>query len=216
MIGVAMTQGGAYMTPTYGAKAILGVNPIGFAAPTREEAPFIFDASTSSVAVNKIVLARRLGVNIPGGWVAKTDGTPVMEEAPAPKEFLMLPAGGTREIGAHKTYGLAVMAEILCGILSGGGPAFVRRQGLNSHHFIAYQIDAFTDLEVFKTDMDHFMKSLRECPTAPGEQRVLYAALPEYETYQDHSVNGIPYHPEVIEWYHRKTAELGVEHFLGN
>ena len=55
MIGVAMTQGGAYMTPTYGAKAILGVNPIGFAAPTREEAPFIFDASTSSVAVNKIV-----------------------------------------------------------------------------------------------------------------------------------------------------------------
>ena len=73
MIGVAMTQGGVYMLPTHGATPMLGVNPIGFAAPTREEAPFIFDASTSSVAVNKIILARRLGVNIPGGWIAKSE-----------------------------------------------------------------------------------------------------------------------------------------------
>jgi hypothetical protein len=28
--------------------------------------------------------------------------------------------------------------------------------------------------------------------------------------------NGIPYHPEVIDWFRRKTAELGVEHFLGD
>ena len=211
MIGVSMTQGGLFMPPTYGSKALLGVNPFGFAAPARNEAPFIFDASTSSVAANKIVLAKRIGIDIPGLWVAKTDGTPVTEKAAAPDEFLMLPTGGTREIGSHKAYGAAVIADILCGVLSGGGPGFARRVGLNCHYFMAYQIDAFTDLEQFKDDMDHFMKSLRECEPAPGEERVLYAGLPEYETYQDRSVNGIPYHPEVIEWYQKMTADLDVE-----
>ena len=209
LIGIAMSQGGVYMMPTYGATPMLGVNPIGFAAPARTEAPFIFDASSSSVAVNKIILAQRLGVNIPGGWVAKTDGTPVLEEGPAPQEFRMLPVGGTRENGSHKAYSLAVLADILCGVLSGGGPAFAERPGI-CHHFIAYRIDAFTDIEAFKDDMDHFMKSLRECQPAPGHERVLYAGLPEHEAYQDRSVNGIPYHPEVIEWFGKVTAELGI------
>lgn len=215
MIGLAMTQGGVYMPPTHGATTMIGVNPIAFAAPTRDEAPFIFDASTSSVAANKIVLAQRLGLNIPGGWVAKLDGTPVMEEGPPPKEFRMLPVGGTREIGSHKAYSQAVMWDILCGLLSGGGPGFTDLQS-SCHHFIAYRIDAFTDLESFKDDMDLYMKTLRECEPAPGEERVLYAGLPEHETYQDRSVNGIPYHPEVIDWFRKKTAELGVEHRLGD
>jgi L-2-hydroxycarboxylate dehydrogenase (NAD+) len=215
MIGVAMTQGGVYMVPTFAANPMVGVNPIGFAAPAREEAPFIFDASSSSVAMNKIFLARRLGVNIPGSWLADADGTPVLEEGPPPEDFRMLPVGGTREIGSHKAYSLAVMADILCGVLSGGGPGFAGRPGI-CHHFIAYRIDAFTDLEVFKDDMDFFMKSLRECTPAPGHDRVLYAGLPEYEAYQDRSVNGIPYHPEVIDWFRQKTAELGVEHYLGD
>ena len=41
---------------------------------------------------------------------------------------------------------------------------------------------------------------------APGEERVLYAGLPEHEAYQDRSVNGIPYHPEVIAWF-KKNPE---------
>ena len=138
-----------------------------------------------------------------------------MEEQPAPEKFTMLPVGGTREIGSHKAYSQAVMWDVLCGLLSGGGPGFLRRDGI-CHHFIAYNIDAFTDLESFKDDMDFYMKSLRECEPAPGEDRVLYAGLPEHETYQDRSVNGIPYHPEVIKWFHKKTAELGVEHQLGD
>ena len=61
-------------------------------------------------------------------------------------------------------------------------------------------------------EIDQFGNSL----AAEGEERVLYAGLPEHETYQDRSVNGIPYHPEVIDWYKKKTAELGVEHRLGD
>jgi L-2-hydroxycarboxylate dehydrogenase (NAD+) len=215
MIGVSMTVGGLQVVPTFGSKPMVGLNPIAVAAPTQREAPFVFDASMSSVAGNKIALAQRLGADVPGNWIARTDGSPILEEGPVPKEFFMLPLGGTREIGSHKGYGLAVVVDILSGLLSGSPPGFLRRPSDVSHHFTAYRIDAFTDLADFKRSMDEFMRGLRETPPAPGEERVLYAGLPEAETEADRSVRGIPYHPKVVDWFRRTCDELGVEHRLG-
>lgn len=208
MIGLAMTTGGLSVAPTNGAKKLAGLNPLAIAAPTRHEPPFIFDASMSSVAGNKIALAKRLGVNVMPGWIAEADGTPIMEEKPIPDEFMMLPLGGTREIGSHKGYSLAVMVEILSSILSGGAGGPFRRGGA-SHHFLAYKIDAFTDVDTFKDDMDAYMRALRDCPPAPGRERVFYAGLPEHEDELDRRMNWIPYHPEVVEWFRSITAELG-------
>jgi len=215
MIGIAMTIGGLYMPPTFGSKAMLGVNPIAIAAPANNEASFVFDASTSSVAANKITIARRLGVEIEPGWIAEMDGTPIMEAGPVPDEFLVLPVGGTREIGSHKAYGQAVMVDILCGLLGGNSPSFLRDPGDVSHHFIAYRIDAFTDLNSFKEQMDSFLKGLRETPPAPGHERVFYAGLPEHEIELERRAKGIPYHPEVLDWYRKTAATLGVNHYLG-
>lgn len=215
MIGIAMTVGGLYMAPTFGAKPMLGTNPLAIAAPTRNEPPFVFDASMSSVAVNKILNARRLGAMIPAGWIADTNGTPIMHEVPVPEEFILLPTGGSRAIGSHKGYGLAVMIDILCGLLGGNPAGFERPYGEVSHHLLAYRIDAFTELDAFKDHMDAYMKGLRETPPAPGEERVLYAGLKEHETEQDRRANGIPYHPEVIDWHRQIAEELGVEHRLG-
>ena len=47
MIGVAMTTGGVNVAPVHGAERLVGLNPLGIAAPTRDEPPFIFDASMS-------------------------------------------------------------------------------------------------------------------------------------------------------------------------
>ncbi len=206
MVGLAMTVGGLSVAPTFGAKAMVGLNPLAFAAPTLSEAPFIFDASMSSVAGNKIRLARRIGAPIAGGWIAGPDGTPVMEEAPVPDEFMMLPLGATRDIGSHKGYSLAVMVDILCGLLAGTGPGFSAGNSV-SHHFLAYRIDAFTDPTQFKAQMDVYMKALRETPPAPGHDRVEYAGLGMAEALADRSVNGIPYHKEVVEQFRAWAAE---------
>ncbi len=209
MIGIATTVGGRQVAPTFGAQALVGLNPLGVAVPAREEAPFVFDASMSSVAGNKIRLARRLGTDILPGWIAENDGTPIMEERAVPDEFLMLPLGGTREIGSHKGYSLAVMVDVLSGVLSGAGPGVAPRQG-GGHHFLAYRIDAFTDLETFRDDMDLSLRALRECPPASGEERVRYAGLGAYQTEQERAELGIPYHPEVVEWFHEILAELAL------
>ena len=84
-----------------------------------------------------------------------------MNESAIPYDYMILPLGGTREVGSHKGYSLAVMIEILTGVLSGGGAGPHRRRGV-SHHFIAYKIDAFTDIDGFKDDLDQYMKTLTE------------------------------------------------------
>ena len=220
MIGVAMTVGGINVLPTWGAEPLIGLNPIGFAAPTRDEPPFVFDAAMSSVAGNKATLAKRLGVKMMPGWIADAEGNPIMEEVDPPDQMFMLPVGGTRELGSHKGYGLSVMVDILSGLLSGTGPGFVVKgraeagqasRGGAAHHFLAYKVDAFTDLDGFKDDMDLFMRTLRESKPAPGHERVMYAGLPEHEDEIDRRANGVPYHPEVIDWFRDITSELDLE-----
>ena len=209
MIGVSMTAGGLQVAPTHGAEAMLGLNPIGIAAPSAAEPPFVFDASMSAVAGNKIHLLKRMGGEVLPGWIAEADGTPVMAETAVPARFLMLPLGGTREIGSHKGFGLSMLVEVLCGALTGTGAGPHRRQG-TAHYFMAYNIAAFTDLDVFKADMDAYLRSLLDCKPAPGERRVVYPGIIEHEAEQDRSANGIPYHPEVIEWFNGVMAELEI------
>lgn len=207
MVGIAMTTGGVTVVPTGGAERLVGLNPIAIAAPTKSQPPFIFDASMSSVAGNKITLAKRLGVETMPGWISESDGTPIMDDREIPDDYMILPLGGTREIGSHKGYSLAVMIEILSGVLSGGAAGPHRRGGA-SHHFIAYKIDAFTDVEGFKDDLDQYMKTLSESKPAPGQDKVTYAGLPEYEEEIERLEMGIPYHPEVIDWFKSISAEL--------
>ena len=209
MIGVSMTAGGMQVAPTQGAEPLLGLNPIGIAAPSQDEPPFIFDASMSSVAGNKIQLLRRVGGKVLPGWVAQADGTPVMAEADVPERFLMLPLGATREIGSHKGFGLSMLVEVLCSALTGTGAGPHRRQG-TAHYFMAYNVAAFTDVDTFKADMDAYLRSILDCKPAPGEQRVVYPGIPEHEAEADRRANGIPYHPEVLEWFNGVMNELGI------
>lgn len=213
MIGISMTAGGLLVAPTYGAERMLGLNPLGIGAPSDKEVPFIFDASMSSVAGNKIELLRRVGGHVLPGWVTDSDGAPIMDESQVPQDFMMLPLGGTREIGSHKGFGLAFMIEILCGMLQGTGGGPHRRKGVG-HYFMAIDVARFTELEAFKADMDAYLRSILECKPAPGETRVVYPGYIEHEAEQDRLANGIPYHPEVVEWFIGCCADLAVDHSL--
>ncbi|MEM8925504.1 MAG: Ldh family oxidoreductase [Actinomycetota bacterium] len=214
MIGVSMTIGGLQVLPTFGAEPMVGLNPIAVAVTGGDEPAFVFDASMSSVAGNKIRIARRLGSTVAPGWIATADGEPILTESAVPSSFHMLPAGGTRDGGSHKGYGLAAMVDILCGILGGDPPGFLRAPGDVSHHFLAYRIDAFCDPDAFTTHMQTFLRGLRETPPAPGHNRVLYAGLAEHETEAERRANGIPYHPDVVRWFADTANELGAAHRL--
>ena len=211
MIGVCMTSCPPSVLPTFGAEPRLGTNPIAIAVPTGEEAPFVFDAATSSVAVNKIRIAQRLGADIPPGWLAEQDGTPIMEEKQAPDSYWLLPVGGTREGGSHKGYGLSCVVDILAGVLTGFGYGAVPGRPNFGHYVAAYSVDAFTDVIHFKREMDEWVRMMNATKPAPGHDRVIVAGQPEAEMEAVRRDEGIPLHPEVAQSIRDISSELGVE-----
>ena len=214
MIGLSMTSAGPSVLPTFGAIPRLGTNPIALAAPTNKERPFVYDAATSVIASNKIEIWKRSGNKIGPGLVADIYGSPIMEPIDA-SDYIgpsLLPLGTTREMGSHKGYGLACMVSILTGILSGGGfDSFPGRP--NYYHMVAaYKIDAFTDVETFKSTLDDFMGALKNTPPMPGQDRVLVPGQIEWETFDYRSKHGIPIHKDVISWLKQTCKELNISH----
>ena len=216
MIGWCMTAGGKSMVPTFGAEPQLGTNPIAFAAPGKNEPTFMFDAAMTSIAGNKIGLANRMGKGMSPGWVANEDGSPDMEGGD-PAAFaansmrMQLPLGSTRELGSHKGYGLGVMVDILCGQLS-FAPGFGSLAQKRRAHFVAaYSVDAFGDVDEFKENMDSMVSGLAATNPMPGEERVLYAGLPEHETRIERRANGVPLHPEVVDWFRDICGEFEID-----
>ena len=152
----------------------------------------MFDAATSIVPANKLILARRLGVKLLPGWVADEDGTPVMHEVDAPPPgpdgiplANLLPLGSTVDLGSHKGYGLMAIVDILGGILSGGGYGLVPGRPNFNHYVAAYDIEAFMDTAEFKRTMDEWLFTLRTTRPALGHDRVVYAGLREAESVED-------------------------------
>ncbi len=215
MVGMCITAGGTNVLPTFGAEGRLGANPISIAAPARNEPPLLFDAATSAVAMNKLQLAKRVGSDLLPGWIADSEGNPILEEVPSPErgQFFGLPIGGTREQGSHKGYGFNLMVETLGALLSGSIPSMLDSEPFGSgfkNYFAAYDISAFTDLDTFKDHMDQMLGTLRNTRPAKGHERVLYPGLSEYEEEQERRANGIPLHKEVVQWFDDIAGELTV------
>ena len=221
MIGTCMTSCPPGVLPTFGAEPRLGTNPIALAVPADEEPPFVFDAATSTVAGNKLGLARRLGTDLLPGWVADEEGVPIMDEVSPPipgyqgrASSFLVPLGSTRELGSHKGYGLSCIVDILGGVLSGGGYGANPGRPNFGHYVAAYSIEAFMDTQEFKRTMDEWIRMLKTTPPASGHDRVLYPGQPEAEATEDRRANGIPFHPEVIDWFRDICGELSIPYVL--
>lgn len=226
-VGQVMLSSGGNMPPTFGGQPRLGTNPVAWAAPAGSEIPLMLDMATTQVAGNKLGLASRLGVPLPANWITEPDGTIISEEAASPdlRTALLLPIGGTRENGSHKGYGIAAVNELMThGLSSTGGhqvppvssPARVPIDGklkkthgaLNSCFFCAWDVEAFTDEADFATAADILLTGLKDTAPAPGHDRVLYPGLRGAELTNERRQAGIPYHPEVVVWFHRAAEQL--------
>nr|WP_255568611.1 Ldh family oxidoreductase [Neoroseomonas alba] len=102
------------IAPVGGREARLGNNPIGIGVPRPGGEPVILDMAMSVAARAKIRAAARAGAAIPDGWATDGAGHPTTDPAAAMGGFLLA-------MGGHKGYGLALMVDMLAGVLSGAG-----------------------------------------------------------------------------------------------
>ncbi|HET7093900.1 MAG TPA: Ldh family oxidoreductase [Thermomicrobiales bacterium] len=196
--GMAMTNATPLVVPTFGARAMVGTNPLAFAVPTGPAGtpPLVIDMATSTVAWGKIEIARRAGAAVPLGWALDEAGAPTADPFAA---HWLTPLGGDRETCGHKGYSLAVLVDTLCGPLAGaawgvgiGGIRGDARPANLGHWFLAWRIDAFRDPDAFYADVNALLAELRASPTAPGAPcAVLAPGDPEIAAERDSRAHGV-------------------------
>ncbi len=202
MIGVSLTalmwpKGNVIgVLPTFSKMPMLSTNPIAVSVPSGVEAPFLLDMATSITPMNRVVLYQEVGQPIPDGWALDENGIATTDPSMARQ---LLPLGGSRETGGHKGYGLSVMVEILCAMLSSGwdkGEDGYTQIG-DAHFMMAIRVDAFRPVNDFKAGMDAMIDAFHQAPPIEGREKVLVAGEPEAKTNKRRSQIGIPLPPNV-------------------
>lgn len=210
MLGISFTNTDA-LVKSYGAKGpFLGNNPICFTAPCKGEEPFCLDMATSIVTFNKIRQFREQGLDAPPGVGADRNGN----ETTDPHSITtLLPIGG------YKGYGLSLMVEILCSIMTGMpyGPhvpkmfeAPMSQKRCLGHFISAIRIDCFQDKSVFKKRLSLMIKELRNEPPLDKSIAVQVAGDPEKKIAKDRKKTGIPLDIKTFEALQDIAEEYGV------
>jgi LDH2 family malate/lactate/ureidoglycolate dehydrogenase len=113
-IGIAMTNAGPEMAPWGAASGVVGTNPWGIAAPTGYDFPVVLDIALTTAGKGMMQWYQREGRRMPLDWAMTPEG----EETDDPTAAMQ---GALLGIGQHKGYGLAMMTDVITGVLSGGG-----------------------------------------------------------------------------------------------
>jgi ureidoglycolate dehydrogenase (NAD+) len=209
MVGLALTHTDPIMVPPGMKRIFLGSNPIAFGAPGGDGPPVIVDMSTTHAAWGKVIVARQEGKPIPADWAVDAQGKATTDAGAAV---------GLAPTGAHKGYALAMMVEILCALLAGVpfGLHVTKMYGelgkpRNLGHFmLAIDIARFTDLSLFRSQIDSFLNEIRSQepadparpPMAPGEPERLTAARREKD--------GVPLGEGTLGELNALASQLGV------
>lgn len=184
MIGFCCTNTNPAMGyPGTNARAI-GNQPIGFGVPTGAAFPIIYDAAVTTSG-GKLLKWLREGKTIPPSLLGM-DSQGNLSADPA----AVLHGGTPRPMGEHKGAGLAILVEVLTGVLGGGGFLHGVRvpnertspESRPGQCCIAIDIARFMPLEEFRQRMAAFVADLKSNPLAPGKAEILLPGERAYRT----------------------------------
>ncbi len=218
MIGIAMTNASALVSPTFSKERMLGTNPICVAVPAGKEPAFVADLATTTAANGKLEILQRKSLHAPTGWIQDKDGNASTNPHELKGGGALLPLGGDRDHGSHKGYALGAVVDIFSAVLSGANygpwvppfPAYVpmpaNQPGKGIGHFFgAMRIDAFRAADDFKMHMDQWIQRFRSATPVNEDQKVLIPGDPERQAQAERLQNGIPLLHAVVE----NLKELG-------
>lgn len=148
------------VAPYGGAKALMSTNPYCIGIPGGARGPVILDFATSAAAGGRVYGAKLADATLPDGILIDREGNPTRN----PQDYFdggaILPAGGA------KGYALAVAAEMIAEALL--GPVSVECNWL----MIAMDCGLYREAGAMQETAEEILAELRNCPPAPGFQRV--------------------------------------------
>jgi len=211
MIGIVFTNAEPAMPPWGGKEAFFGTNPISLVAPTGKGFPVRIDLATSVAARGRIIAAEKKGEAIPEGWAIDAEGNPTTDA----REAL---AGAVLTMAGHKGYALALLVEVLCGVLSGAAVGretgsmykdLDRSQDIG-HFLAALSIEHFLPRAEFLARMDAMIDALKSSPRRPDAQEILVPGELEHRGRLRRLSQGIEVGDEVVGELRQLARELAV------
>ena len=185
------------LPPWGGLTPALGNNPFAVAIPRRQGAPIVLDMSLIATQPQESGAAEEPA------------------RGPLGSDFLARPI-----IGAHKGYGLAVVLEVLCGVLTGAGfgqahaPDHLAdphtRHDLG-HLFAVLDPTVFMPRHEFEARIEQLCAEIKQSEPAPGVPRILLPGELEHERSETRLRDGVPVHPDAQEELLAFCGEMGIE-----
>jgi len=198
------------VAPFGGIERRLGTNPLSMAAPWGESA-LVLDMTTSAVAEGKVRVAYQKGEAIPEGWIIDAAGNPSTDPAAlyADPPGSLLPLG--RELG-FKGFGLSVMLDVFCGILSGSGIARTDLpRGANGVWLYLLDIRQFLSDAEYREWIEKYVAYIKSSAKAPGVSEILMPGEIEKQRERDRREQGITIPEKTWQLIQELGAKLGVE-----
>jgi len=209
-IGLSFTHANSLLNTPGSTRPFFGLNPICAAIPIEGEAPLCFDSVPAPTSWNKMMSLREEGLPLPSMCGADSEGIPTDD---AGKITQLLPIGG------YRGFGLAMLVDVFCGLLSGmpvgrditnmyESPLSQRRQ--LGQYYVAVRVDAFQPLTIFKRQMKELVGRVRNEPRVDPDTPVMVPGDPEKAMVAERSSAGIPVSGTTGAEFDKLAARCGV------
>lgn len=197
-IVLLVTNAPPNMAPWGGSDRVVGNNPFAWGVPRGEGPPVVLDVACSVAAGSRLNLAGTAAGRVPAEWALDEAGRPTTDPAAV---FSYLPFAG------HKGYGIAVINEILAGVLSGS--LFSRdlppRQSLSQmswdvgHLLIVIDPATLCEPVEFLDRMGRLAAMIGKSRLRPGFDRILLPGEKEYRSRERHRDAGVTLPESLLE-----------------
>jgi LDH2 family malate/lactate/ureidoglycolate dehydrogenase len=199
------------MAPWGGRRKIIGTNPWSVATPAGRHPPFAMDMANTGVARGKIYLARQKRQPIPVGWAIDAYGAPTTDPQAA-IDGIILP------MAEHKGYAIAMMVDVLSGVLTGSGylsqvhsPYKTAEKSNCGHLMIALDIAQIQPLSEFNARMERYIAEIKSVPLAQGFDEIFYPGEMEARNDERNRREGLALPEDTLTDLARIARETGLE-----
>ncbi|MGI9332504.1 MAG: malate/lactate/ureidoglycolate dehydrogenase [Gammaproteobacteria bacterium] len=209
---VNVTGHSGLVAPFRGSDARFTTNPYACALPATANNPHVvLDFATSAAAHGKVRVARNKGEAVPEGWLIDAKGKPTTD----PNALFATPRGALLPFGEHKGYGLALVNELLAGVLSGGGTRRPENDRLHDtilNNMLSVIIDPgrFVDSAYYEQETDAMIEYVKASPPSNAAEPVLVPGDPERAMMAERAANAVPVDDETWHEIERAGESVGL------
>jgi LDH2 family malate/lactate/ureidoglycolate dehydrogenase len=212
LIAFVFSNASPAMPPWGGKDGLLGTNPVAVGAPGGKLGPYLLDMSPAVAARGKIRRAARRGQQIPLGYALDAKGRQTTDPNVA------LDGGTVQPIGGPKGSALAMLMDVMGGVISGaayGGDVrnhfeeYDKPQNVG-HFIMAMKPDLFISREEYLGRMDTLAQRVHANPMAEGFDEVIMPGERERRLEARHRHTGVPFHAKEIAALQEAAAKAGL------